>query len=301
MPRRCSLLQVLLLWAVAGASHGVAAQTVVDADERLATDRPEAWAMNYYTATSFMTGFGETPALRPGQWAAAIEGGHIPRLSDEQRQVGFIGSKQEDLNRSPVIGRLRVLLGLADGWVAELGWTPPLELDDARARDLVAVAFGRRLLERGDFSLSARVFGQHGSVSGDITCPADVAAIPPGPGNTYGCRAPSDDRLQLNYYGIELTPVLRRGAWQWHASVAAVRTETEVQVDAFVFAVHDRTRLTAKDVLPAIAFGTSRGVGQRWRWGAELLYVPLEVQRDGGDAENDPLTSVRLYLRYQSP
>lgn len=298
MRGRSFLLPALLL---SGLSTIASAQTVHRGNEQLDPDRPEAWAMHYFTATSFMTGFGQTPTLPPGQWVAAVELGHIPSLSDQQQQVGFSGSKSEDLNKSPVIGRLRGLLGLPGGWVAELGYTPPVEIGGARPRALVAAAIGRLLLERGDFSLSARLFGQHGSVSGDITCPAELAGVEDGTINPYGCRAPSDDRLRLNYYGLELTPALRHGAWQWHASLAAVRVETEVQVDALTYGVHDLSRLTAKDVLPAIAFGTTRGFGRRWRWGAEVLYVPLQVQRDAdGSTESDPLTSVRLSLRYEA-
>ncbi|KQY50550.1 hypothetical protein ASD14_12685 [Lysobacter sp. Root494] len=280
---------------------GAKAQPVTGAVERLSPDRPEAWAMNYFTASSFMTGFGETRPLQPGQWMAAVELGHIPRLSEEQRQVGFSGFKQEDLNKSPVIGRLRGTIGLPGGWVAELGYTPPLEIDNTRAHDLLAAAIGRRLYERGEVSLSARVFGQHGQVGGDITCPAELAGIEDVERNPYGCRRPSDDRLQLNYYGLELMLARQRGAWQWHAGIAAVRTETEVRVDAYTYGVHDRSRLVAKDVLTAITVGTTRTLGQHWYWGAEILYVPLQVRRgEDRSSENDPLVSVRLHLRYEA-
>jgi hypothetical protein len=293
------LLSIMLLSGTAGACTDAVAQVVVRDNERLDSDSPEAWAMHYFTATTLMAGFGQPPALRPGQWAMAAEFAHIPSLSREQQQVGFSGSKVEDLNKTPVFGRLRGWIGLPGGWVGELGYTPPLEIDGTRPHGLVAVAIGRVLIEHGDFSLSARLFGQHGSVGGDITCPSDVAATDDPEANPYGCKAPSDDRLRLNYYGLELTPALDRGAWQWHASVAAVRTESEVQVDAYTFATHDLTRLTATDVLPVLAVGASRAFGKRWRWGAEVLYVPLQVRREtDGPSENDPLASVRMYLRY---
>lgn len=302
MPGRSFLTQVLpLAGALYAASAGAQAQTVIRGNERLDTDRPETWAMNYFTASSFMTGFGATPALRPGQWTAAVEVGHIPHLSDAQQQVGFGGFKQEDLNKSPVIGRLRGLLGLPGGWVAELGYTPPVEIDGARPRALVAAAIGRLLLERGDFSLSARLFGQHGSVSGDITCPAELAGIEDEERNPYGCHAPSDDRLRLNHYGIELTAGVHRDAWRWHAGVSSLRSEPQVQVDAYTYGVHDRSRLVAKDVVPTIALGATRAYGQHWRWGVEVFYVPLRVRRgDGRSSDNDPLTSVRLHLRYEA-
>lgn len=295
------LLSILLVSGTAGTCTGANAQVVVQEHERLDSNRPEAWAMHYFTASTLMTGFGPTPALRAGRWAVAGEIGHIPRLSREQQQVGLGGSKHEDLNKSPAMGRLRGWVGLPGGWVGELGFTPPMEIDGARPRGLVAVAIGRVLFRHGDFSLSARLFGQHGSVHGDITCPAGIAATQDPELNPYGCKAPSNDRLQVNQYGLEMTPVLDRGAWQWHASAAAVRIESQVQVDAYTYGIHDLTRLTAMDVVPAFAIGTSRGSGDRWRWGTEVLYVPLQVRRDGdGPAGNDPLVSVRLYLRYEA-
>ncbi|HET7125597.1 MAG TPA: hypothetical protein VFI26_00660 [Lysobacter sp.] len=58
-------------------------------------------------------------------------------------------------------------------------------------------------------------------------------------------------------------------------------------------------RLTATDMMPAFAIGTSRGFDKRWRWGAELLYVPPQVRREAdGPSENDPPASMRLYLRH---
>lgn len=295
------LRSILLALAAAGSWADAKAQVVVDAHERLHSDRPEAWAMHYFTAATLMTGFGPAPALRQGRWAVAIEIGHIPSLSRQQQQVGFGGAKGEDLNKSPAFGRFRGWLGLPGGWVGELGFTPPLEVDGTRPHGVAAVAIGRMLFAHGDFSLSARLFGQHGSVSGDITCPSDVASTQDPKVNPYGCKAPSNDRLQVNQYGLELTPALDRGAWRWHASLAAVRTENEVQVDAYTYGIHDVTRLTSMAVLPAFAIGASRGSGNGWRWGAEMLYVPLQVRRDADSPiENDPLASVRLYLRYEA-
>jgi hypothetical protein len=299
MPGHSRLLKLLL--AVVALSAGEAnAQPVIGAVERLSPDRPEAWAMNFFTLASAMTGFGASPRLAPGQWSAAAELGQIPHLSDRQQRVGFSGFKREDLNKSPAIGRLRGMIGLPRGWIAELGYTPPLEIDGTRTHDLFAAAVGRRLLERGEFSVSARVFGQHGQVGSDITCPAELAGIDDAQRNPYGCRRPSRDRLQLNYYGIDLTLARQYGPWEWHAGMAAVRTETEVQVDAHTYGVHDRSRLVAKDMLPAITIGTTRAF-DHWQWGVEVLYVPLHVRRDeGGSSESDPLVSVRLQLRYES-
>lgn len=279
---------------------GLHAQTVVRADEHLDAERPEAWAMNYFAASTLMTAGGQTPALAPGRWQVAVDLGHVPRLSPDQRQVGFNGFKSEDLNRSPVFGRLHGWIGLPGGWVGEIGYTPPVEVEDTRARDLVALGLGHRLVEHGAYTLSLRVFGQHGHVHGDITCPERLAGVEDSERNPYGCRAASRDRVTLNYYGLDLTSSWSADEWRWHATVGAVRAETEVQVDALTFDQHDLSLLQADSVLPVFVVGAQRDVNARWSVGAELLYVPLQVRRqDGADRENDPLTSLRLQLRYR--
>jgi hypothetical protein len=295
------LLACSLLASHSAIAQDMLSESVFRQDELLGADRPEAWAMNYFAASSLMTAFGETPALRPGQWQAAIELGQIPRLSEEQQLVGFDAVKREDLNKSPVFGRLRVTLGLPAGWIAELGYTPPLTIDGVHPQDLIAIAIGHRLIERGAYTLSARAFGQHGGAQGDITCPAELAGVEDSERNPYGCQAASDDHVTLNYYGVDLVSGWNDGPWHWHADVGVARTETEVRVDALTFDFRDRSRLVARDVLPFVAVGAGRDIGAHWRVGVELLHVPLTVRR-GPDAprDSDPLTSLRLQVRYQA-
>jgi hypothetical protein len=276
------------------------AQTVVDDHEVLAADRPEAWAMNYMAATTFMTAFDDSATLPPGHWNVALELGDIPRLSAAHRQVGLGGSKVEDLNKSPVFGRLRLALGLPAGWLAEFGYTPPLTVNGLRAHGLVALAVGHRIVERDAWALSARAFGQHGSVRGDIICPADIAGVPDISMNPYGCQTASRDRVALNYYGADVTAAGGRGDWHWHGGIGIVRTELEVRLDALTFSFRDRTRLTANGFQRYLVAGVGRNIDRRWSVGAEVLYVPLPVRRDPDDsADNDALTSVRLLLRYR--
>src|SRR4249919_73026 len=109
------------LWPLLLLGQSAWAQTVIHDDENLAADRTEAWAMNYMAATTYMSGLGDDPA--PGEWKAAIELAEIPPLSAAKRQVGLRGTKFEDLNKSPVFGRLRMSFGLPAGWVGEVGYT----------------------------------------------------------------------------------------------------------------------------------------------------------------------------------
>jgi hypothetical protein len=275
------------------------AQVVVRQDENLGGDRPEAWAMKRVAGASLMTAFGEIPALDAGQWSLALDAGNVPRLSRTEQRVGFNGEKLEDLNKSPVFGRLHLRVGLPAGWVAEFGYTPPLAINGARPRDMVAAAIGRRLLQRGAFSLSARAFGQHGGIAGDITCPQALAGVADFERNPYGCQAASDDRIDVNDYGIDVVGGWDRGPWHWHADGGIVRTELQVQVDALTFDTRDRSRLVANGYIRYVAIGVRRSVGDHWSVGGEVLHVPLDVRRRPGEGTRGaPLTSLRVQLRY---
>lgn len=294
--RQLPLLLCLLL-----VGQQAAAQQVIEGHEILEEDRPEAWAMNTMAGTTLMSSFGPSPALVPGQWQGGVELGSIPWLSATERRVGFNGFKSEDLNKSPVFGRARLAIGLPAGLVAEIGYTPPVSIGGARSRDLVSLAVGRRFVQRPTWSLSGRLFGQHGSIMGDITCPAELAGELDPDLNPFDCRAASRDRVTLNYYGADLTAGWQRATWQWHAGIGWMRTELGVQVDAVTGAFRDRTRLTAHGSRAFVTLGAGRQFRENWSLGLELLHVPIPVRRDpDSDSGNDPLNSLRLALRWNS-
>lgn len=255
--------------------------------------------MRYFAGTTLMTSFGDVPKIAPWQWSAAVDLGAIPHLSEAQQRVGFGGFKNEDLNKSPVFGRLRLAIGLPKGWIAELGYTPPLEIDGSRPRNLFALAVGRRVLESDAFALSLRALGQIGDVTGDITCPARLAGVTDPTQNPYGCQGPSNDTFTTNYYGIDATAGWNAGSWSWYASAGIVRTRLSVQVDARVYDVIDRSRLTSNASLPWVTIGARYAFNEQWSLGLELLHVPLDVRRPPDFSHlSDPLSSVRVQLRY---
>lgn len=282
-------------------SQAALAQIVVGSNQNVATATPEAWAMRYFAGTTLMTSFGETAKLAPWRWSAALDLGSIPRLSAAQQQVGFGGFKKEDLNKSPVFGRLRLSLGLPNDWVAELGYTPPLEIGGSRPRNLVGLAIGRQLVESDAFTFSMRGLGQVGKVQGDITCPARLAGVSDPEQNPYGCQAPSHDTFTTNYYGIDATLDRDIGDWRWYASAGIARTQLSVQVNAQVFTVNDRSRLTSNGNLAWFTVGVRHDFDPHWSLGVELLYVPLDVRRPPDfSLEHDPLNSLRVQLRYSA-
>src|SRR5260370_4949451 len=100
-----SRMAFLGLWLIRpGAAH---AQQPLEDRARLAFDRPESWAMKYFTSLSLPTGMGVPERLGGGKIEVGFEGGLVPQLSDDQRRVGFDATKLEDVNKTRVIVRLR--------------------------------------------------------------------------------------------------------------------------------------------------------------------------------------------------
>jgi hypothetical protein len=280
-------------------AEAASGQTLVRDDRNVASDSPEGWAMRYFAGTTLMTSFGETESLAPWRWSGAVELGAIPHLSEAQQHVGFGGSKREDLNKSPVFGRLRIAFGLPGDWVGEFGYTPPLQLAGSRARNVFAAAIGRRLIERDALTLSMRALGQLGKVDGDITCPGRATGHFDPVTNPFDCRAPSRDAFTADYYGIDATLGWGTGDLKLYGSAGIVRARLDVQVDAFVASTHDRSRITSNGNLRWLTFGARYGFDPRSSFTVEMLYVPLDVRRPPeAPGISDPLWSVRGQFRH---
>lgn len=302
MHRRLALRETLAATALALFAPCAAAQFVDESRERYAFDSTEGWAMAWVTASTVMAAGGPTPVLEPGAWQAGIDLGSIPWLDEDQQRVGFGGFKDEDLNKSPAFGRLRGWVGLPAGLVLELGWTPPLRIDGAKPEDLFAVALARRVWEQGRWNLSARLHGQTGRARGDVTCPRDIAGSPDTVVNPFRCSAPSDDRIELAYHGVDAT--LGRGggprAPRGHLTLGWARFEPAVQVDARSPTLVSRPYLSTRGSAPYVAAGIAGDLGARWEIGLEALWLPLEVRRDDeGGLERDAYWSLRVSLRHR--
>lgn len=276
------------------------AQPVVDRGGRLEPERPEAWAMAYMSASTLFTAPGVVKRREPYSVWARADLAHIPRLSQEQRRVGFNGTKLEDLNKSPVFGRLSLGIALPAGFQAELGWTPPVEIDGARPRHLFGLAVSRNLFESGRWSGSARLFHQRGRVVGDFTCDDDTAGFPPGsPRNPYGCREPSSDTFRIDQTGLELG--LARSylddRLQGFLSATYTRMSPRTRVRARTFDVIDRSLLKTRVDVPTITLGAGYRPAANWRLTAALAWSMLDVRRPPDPAvRSDDLFSLRMAL-----
>ena len=282
-----------------------AGQDVINIVRDLDFDEGEAWALKFFTSASLMTSLGPVEKRPAGHLAFGFEAIQIPHLDSEQRTVGFGGFKEEDLNRSPVWGRLRLDLALGYGFNVTLGWAPPIEVDGVEG-DLLAIALEKSLLERARWRLGVRAYGQTGEVDGDLTCAAGgVEVFPPGSAeNPFGCEAPSNDTVTMDYFGLELVGGYRLSGKRrpaLHVGVAVNHLDMEFQVDAMTFGIRDRTLLRADGDTVSFTSGLSFDIGglgkRQGRLGLELFYSPLEVERRGRDREVDKLLNLRVVYR----
>lgn len=291
------------LWLVALAATAAAAQTVLaPPPQRLAFDRPEAWGMKFAAAVLSFTTLGPP---RPGA-ARTIELGvelaSVPSLSRDERRLGFDGTKVEEIDRAPAVGRLRLRVGLPRGWSAELGLLPPLELDGFEP-SFLALGLSRTLAEPGRLRLGGRLQAQSGRLVGDITCSrGDVAAGDDPEANPFGCESPSRDRLELTLAGGELVLALaarRDGAAEPYLALGAQHLDGEFRVDARYGGVHDRSRLLADGWTWHAAAGVGGELRARWRYGGEVYYSPLAIRRPGRARETEPVIDLRLSLAHR--
>ena len=288
---------------LAGSSALAQDPPVLDVTEELDFDDPEAWAMKYFASISLLTGLGAVEEREPGSVEVAFEATSVPHLDREQRTVGFGGRKEENLNRAPVYGRGRVTVGLPQRFALTLGWSPPVEIDGVEA-NLVSLALERLFVQRGPWSFGVRIFGQMGEAEGDFTCTAEDASFPAGSDeNLFGCEAESEDEVQLDYYGLELTTsrqLQTLGRALWHLGVTVQHLDLEFQVNALTFGFLDRTRQLADGETFSVATGATWTFGEKVRAGAELFYSPLDVQRLGEtSASDDGVFNLRVLLRYR--
>lgn len=290
---------ILLLGIALAAPAG--AQFVIEDREDLDFDRPEAWAMAYMSAATFFHGFGPARALEPGAVTLGLEAGHVPRISTEDRRVGFDGTKLEDLNKTPLFGRARLWIGLPADFAIELGWTPQVRINGARPKNLFAVALERPLIERDRWRAGARLNYQTGEVRGDITCDRATAAEPIGsPQNPFGCRAPSNDRFKINSVGLEVAASVRPGDGRLEpfAAFAVTRLEPRTRVNAEVFGVIDRSLLTTRGTVRTLTAGLLGRPADRWEVLGAIAWTPLNVRRPPDrQRSSDDFWSVRLMVR----
>jgi hypothetical protein len=288
------LTVVIAILTVAGP---VRAQVIDDVEE-LDWNRPETWAMKFFNSVSLLTGMGAPEERRTWSFEIGLELDSIPQLSEDQRRIGFNGAKVEDLNRLPVFFRPRLTIGMPAKLSLDIAWVPPVKLQSVTT-NLLAVGLERPFYTAGGLVLGGRIYGQIGTIKGDFTCTEEEASYPPGsPDNIWGCEAPSDDELTLNYVGLAFTGGYRVGKTMFHWGLAANYMDMEFQVNALTDGLLDHTLLLADGWTWSVNGGASWDLSKRFSIAAEVFFSPLEVIRPPSTrSENDPLLNLRTMLR----
>ena len=286
--------------ALSGLSY---AQQVLRKTEHLDSDRPEAWAMNYFTSISLLTELGAPHSRDPGSLEFGLEVDWIPELSKSMRRVGLNGIKEEDLNKAPVLIRPRLTVGLPWRFAFSVSYLPPITVFGVTP-DIFAFAVERLVYENPFLTIGARAYGQFGNVTGAFTCPSEVTRFPPGSvQNPYGCEHKSRDTATQNYGGLEVS------AAYWFASLPGVTPyvsfagnflDNAFQVHSLTFGVKDRTRLENDTWTFSASAGIVYSLTEKMSLSFGMFYSPLWVTRPPATgSETDTLFNVRSMVTYR--
>jgi len=271
--------------------------------EDLDSDRPEAWAMNYFSSVSLLAGLGPPYSRDPGSLEVGFQIQWIPQLSKSQRRVGFNGLKEEDLNQAPIFAQPLLTIGLPWRTALRLSYLPPIRVFGVKP-NLFAFAVERPLYERRPWTFGMRLYGQVGQIEDAFTCSSDVAKFPPGsPNNPFGFNKKSADTVTQQYGGVELSGSYRleqlRGLAPYLA-VAGNFLDNKTQVKAQTFGHPDRTRLFAQTWTFSATAGVIYPISERFHLNLSFFYTPLWVTRPPAtDSQNDPLFNIRAGISYR--
>lgn len=291
-PQFSRTIVCLLLCASIGS-----AQIIIDDTEVLAKDRPEAWAMKLIGSELQMT----VPVpgyLKAWSLEAGAEAGWIPSLNSEQRLIGFDGTKEEDVNRTPVYFRPRLSVGFPWQVSVGLGYIPPIRIGGIRPNHLTW-SVGRPIASGSGWRLGGRLHGQVGELRGDVTCDeGTVAAGEDLTRNPFGCEEPSHDRVRTRSVSIELGsafPVNRH--LEPYVAAGLNYFTNEFRIDAHYSGIVDHKLLLSSGPTFSLTGGVTYRTTQRVRASFNVFYVPLSVRRQGM-RENDALLNVRISILY---
>jgi hypothetical protein len=275
--------------------------------KHLSFDSPEAWALKYFTSSTLLSGLQPPEVIdeerrRTGSVTVGLEAGWLPALNPERARVGFSGKKQEDVNKAPVLMRPSVRVGLPWRFSLIAAGPPPVRAFGVTPR-LFAFGLERPILERRQWSLGWRAYGQVGSVKSSFTCPQQALAFPAGsPGNPSGCIGESADVASLRYAGTEVQfahRISKIPRLTLHVAAGINLIDALFQVNAPLETRFDRTRLWTRGKTFSGSAGVSYFLTKRAALTVDTFYTPLWVRRtSGGPRTNDGLFNVRALLSY---
>ena len=265
-------------------------------DQEVDFSSPEGWGMAFMTTSTQNLGQMPPHSVNIKDISISAELSSIPRLSKEQQKIGFGGFKDEDLNKSPVFGRLRANIGLPWNLDAEISWTPPLQINDSKPDHLWGAALSKPLINNEKISIGLRLFLLRGSVTASVTCSADTIKFAPYTlENTAGCVGLSGDKLQMDHEGVEVFVSFNNSSAisPW-ISLASSNIDNSVKIDAPLEVGRERATIYSSGSIQTFSFGFNYDISENWRFNASSSYTPLDVQRPNDNSDNDNFWNVRV-------
>ena len=260
-------------------------------------ESPEGWAMAYTSASALNLGQTAYDDLNNGNLRISAELSTIPSLSEEQQKVGFNGIKDEDLNKSPVFGRLRLSYGLTSDTFLELSWTPPFEIDGAKPENIWGFALSRKFIKGENVDLGIRMYISKGEAEADVTCSKDVVAIEPfTPGNLSGCIDISKDKLSIDHKGIEASLVFKNfgnGFTPW-LSFASTQMDPSVKVDAPLKYGQELVNINSDGTTLTYSVGMDYALDRNKILSFATSFTPLDVNRPVELSDRDSFWNFKI-------
>ena len=267
-------------------------------DQEVDLDSPEGWGMAFMTTSAQNLGQMPPRSVDFGDISISAELSSIPRLTEEQQKIGFGGLKDEDLNKSPAFGRLRVNFGLPWNLNAEMSLTPPLEIDGAKPVGLWGAALSRPMINNEKFALGLRLFLLRGGAVASVTCDEDkIEYAPYTPQNISGCVSLSDDKLQMDHEGAELFLSFNSSSkiHPW-ISFATSNLDNFVEIDAPLEIGREMVTIYSSGTTQTFSFGFHYDISENWNIGVASSFTPLDAQRPTSTSGDDDFWNFRVGL-----
>lgn len=257
----------------------------------------EGWAMAYMASASLNLATTPKSLKQKGNVRLSAELSSIPKLSKEQQIIGLGGAKEEDLNKSPIFGRVNIEHGIPFGLTLELSWTPAFEINGAKPKNLWGLAISYPIILKEYWGLEARIFSQNGVLIADVTCShKNIKFVPFTEGNLYGCIGPSNDKLKLDHIGLEAIVKVNRtffGMQPW-LSYASTRMDSSVEINAPLAGGDHQAYVSTNGTLNTFSFGLLKQLNDKLGINIGSSYTPLKVQRKIQSKDSDSFWNIKM-------
>ena len=260
---------------------------------------PEGWGMAYMTAASLNLADSFPEKLSFGEFEVSAEINSIPELNSEQQKIGFGGLKYEDLNKSPVFGKGKIKMGFYYDSILEFSYTPSLEINGAKPKDLYGISLSKELIKNDNFNFGLRVFNLSGHAVADVTCSKQVVSEPLyTPGNPSGCISISKDKIDLGHKGLEMIimPNNTNPKIKPWVSLAFSKLDPSVRIDAQLELTREIALVKTNGSIKTLNFGLNYALSDKWVLFLGTSYTPLDVTRPGPAGGDDNFWNFRVGL-----